>query len=232
MTWHAKPQGPYSYVSSEGNDNITEMISHMSSYTDEAKTAVVTNSIYEGGLNPWRWQSDTYGRSRGYGLFQFTPASSYIDLAGATPNLSVTSITPGATPEDGAYQMDCMVNDTLGKWHGSCWRSYWDQTTNADLYAYRNAVVDRWGSAYAVSQSEFAACTDLDAALFIFFAAYEGPRNPAGYYTRQTLAPTIYQIITGQSPPPTPPIPPTPTPTMPLPIWLYWKMKKNSDKEI
>ena len=80
MTWHAKPSGGYSYTSAEGTDNIFEMAACFPAWTDEAKAAAIANSVHEGGLNPWRWQGDSFGLSRGYGLFQFTPGSGYINF--------------------------------------------------------------------------------------------------------------------------------------------------------
>ena len=229
MSWHAKPSGAYGIYSAEGQDNIFEMASCWTAWTDEAKSAAIANSYHEGGLNPWRWQGDSFGLSRGYGLFQFTPGSGYINsgFPGITPNLSTTSITSGATPEDGQCQCDVVATDYLHKWVSNCWRSYWDPQTYNTLYAYRQEVLNRWGSGSSITLAQFGQCQDLDAATFIFLACFEGPAVP-NYSTRKSTAADIYQILTGSTPP-TPPIPPGPGPGpgAGLPAWL---LKKIADK--
>lgn len=231
MTWHAKPSGYYSYTSSEGLDNIYEMNGTMGGATLEARAAVIANSFHEGGLNPWRWQGDTYGLSRGYGLFQFTPASGYINSSWPTkaPNLSTTEITAGADPSDGEAQCEVMATDYLGKWVSSCWRSYWDIQTYNNLYAYRGEVLRRWGSGSSISMAQFFQCQDLDAATFIFLACFEGPAIP-NFSTRQSTAAIIYQILGGVPPtPPTPPEPPTPPIGSGVPWWLMKKIAAKND---
>ena len=227
MTWHAKPSGGYSYTSAEGTDNIFEMASCFPAWTDEAKAAAIANSVHEGGLNPWRWQGDTFGLSRGYGLFQFTPGSGYINsgFPGISPNLSTTSITTGATPQDGMTQCEVVGTDYLGKWVSSCWRSYWNPQTYNNLYAYRQDVLNRWGSGSSITLAQFGGCQDLDAATFIFLACFEGPQVP-NYDVRKNTAAKIYEILTGVTPP-TPPVPPTPPPGSGIPAWL---LKKAADK--
>lgn len=229
MTWHAKLKGSYAWNSSEGQDNILEMISNWGSWTDEAKAAAVANSCFEGGLNPWRWQRDSQNSvaSGGYGLFQFTPGSGYVysSYPGITPNLNVNEKTPTATPEDGRCQCEVVDTDYLGKWVSSCWRSYWNTSTYASLYSYRQQVLSAWGNGSSISLSQFKQCTDLDAAVFIFLACFEGPLVP-NYSVRQGVAISIYNFITGHTPP-TPPVPPTPPPGSGIPAWL---LKKIADK--
>ena len=229
MTWHAKPSGAYSYTSQEGLDNIFEMNATMPAATLEARAAIIANSVHEGGLNPWRWQGDRFGLSRGYGLFQFTPASGYINSSWPTkaPNLSTTEITAGADPSDGEAQCEVMGTDYLGKWVSDCWRSYWDTTTYADLYAYRGEVLRRWGSGSRISMAQLSQCQDLDAATFIFLACFEGPAVP-NFSTRKATAAQIYQILGGVVPP-TPPTPDPPTPPVGSDI-PYWLIKKMKDK--
>lgn len=225
MTWHAKPSGAYGINSAEGLDNIYAMAACFPAATLESKAAIIGNSVHEGGLNPWRWQGDTYGRSRGYGLFQYTPASGYIDLSFATPNLSTTQITAGATPEDGETQCDVMATNYLGKWVSTCWRSYWSTATYADLYAYRTGVLNTWGNGSSISLAQFFQCSDVDAATFIFLACFEGPLVP-NYGVRKSTAWDIYAILGGSPTPPTPPVPPDP-PSGSLPAWLVAAMKRS-----
>ena len=229
MTWHAKTKGAYAYTSSEGQDNILEMVSNWPAATLEAQAAICANSYHEGGLNPWRWQRDSQSSvpSGGYGLFQFTPGSGYLNSGwpGITPNLNVNEQTPSATPEDGQCQCDVMATNYLGKWVSNCWRSYWDIQTYHDLYAYRQEVLNRWGTGSSISMSQFFDCQDLDAATFIFLACFEGPRVP-NYEARMSTARYIYQFLGGVIPP-TPPVPPTPPPGSGVPPWL---LKKIADK--
>lgn len=229
MTWHAKPSGSYNYNSAEGQDNIFEMAGCFPAWTDEAKSAAIGNSVHEGGLNPWRWQNDSQSSvsSGGYGLFQFTPGYGYINsgFPGITPNLSVTSQTYGATPEDGEKQCEVVGSDYLHKWVSTCWRSYWNTSTYAALYQYRSDVLNTWGSGNSISLAQFGQCQDLDAATFIFLACFEGPRVP-NYDVRKGTAGIIYQILTGQTPP-SPPVPPGPTPGSGVPPWLLFKIAKN-----
>jgi hypothetical protein len=140
-------------------------------------------------------------------------------------NLNVNEKTPSATPEDGICQCDVLATDYLGKWVSNCWRSYWDIQTYNRLYAYRQEVLNRWGTGSSISMAQFWQCQDVDAATFIFLACFEGPRVP-NYDVRKSTAAYIYQFLTG-SPPPTPPVPPTPPPGSGVPAWL---LKKIADK--
>lgn len=232
MTWHAKPSGEYAWNSSEGQDNILEMAACFPAATDEAKSAIIANSVYEGGLNPWRWQYDRQSSvdSLGYGLFQFSPGSGYINsgFPGITPNLSVSTQTPGATPQDGESQCEVLGTDYLHKWNSSCWRSYWNPQTYNTLYAYRQEVLNRWGSGSSITQAQFSQCQDLDAATFIFLACYEGPKVP-NYNVRKQMAALIYEFLTGVAPP-TPPEPPTPPPGAGVPPWLLKKIADRNRK--
>lgn len=235
MAWHAKPSGSYGAYTVAGIDNIFEINNNLQSFHIAAISGIIGNIMAESGLNPWRWQGDMYGTSRGYGLFQFTPASGYINLTGATPNLSVISQTTGATPEDGIRQITAFKTNELGKWVPSCWRSYWDPATYPELYAYRTEVLNTYGHGSGISIPEFADVTDITAAAFIFLACFEGPKVP-NLTARVTNANTAYEIITGQTPPtppvppPDPPIPPDPPTPSQLPIWLLAKIREENFK--
>lgn len=244
MTWHAKPKGSYSITSVEGLDNIYEMASCFPAATDEAKSAIIGNSVHEGGLNPWRWQNDSQlsVQAGGYGLFQFTPGSGYIQSGWPTkaPNLSVEFQTPNALPEDGQAQCEVVGTNYLGKWVSTCWRPYWnyDGTTTPkypELWAYRQQVLNRWGSGSSVSMAQFSQCQDIDAATFIFLACFEGPKVP-NFDPRKKTAAKIYEILTGQTPPtpptPDPPTPPEPTPPRPIEIETLVLLAKKKRRKI
>lgn len=226
MTWHAKPSGGYSVGSSDWIDNWNE-ICGMLSWTNEAIAGMGGNLQAESGMNPWRWQGDSVVTSRGYGLPQFTPASGYLALSGATPNMSTSTTTAGATPEDGARQIQAVDGDELGKWVPDCWRSYWSKITYSTLWRYAQEVMNTWGHGTGVSMAEFKACTDVDACTFIWLACYEGPGAP-NYDTRKNTARYIYTNYMGGVVPPDPD-PPEPYPPSgnKLPPWLLKKMADN-----
>ena len=230
MAWHAKPAGAYAIGSYEWLENWNEIIS-MLSWTDEAKAGMGGNLQAESGMNPWRWQSDSVSLSGGYGLPQFTPASGYINLPGTTPNMSTSQQTSGATPEDGARQIQVIDTNELPKWVSSCWRSYWSKITYAGLWTYAQEILNTWGNGSSISMAQFKACTDVDACCFIWLACYEGPRYP-NYESRKRICEDIYVNYMGGVIPPTPPGPEPPTPDPPsgqhLPYWLMKKIIENN----
>ena len=234
MAWYAKPRGGYNLYSAEAITNIFNYRTEFSTWSLESVCGMLGNVQAESGFNPWRWQGDRYGTGRGYGLFQFTPASGYIYLSGATPNLSVDSVTTGATPEDAVRQIQAFRTNELGKWVSSCWRSYWNTSTYADLYAYRSQVLARWGNGSSISIAEFSEVTDIYDAAFIFLACFEGPQVP-NIGVRNQNAANIYTILTGD-PPPTPPEPPTPPPPEPptgdfdINKFLIYTQRKDNKK--
>lgn len=117
IMWHAKSTGGYSIYSNEGIENALMIRNQMRGYgwTDNAISAVVGNICAEGGLNPWRWQSDIivgpsdfWSNQHGYGLAGFTPAGKYIEdpdaqtYAGYAPNY----LNHAGQPSDGAAQIE------------------------------------------------------------------------------------------------------------------------------
>lgn len=232
MSWSAKPSGGYSIYSAAGLGNIFEFRTAFSTWNDAVVSGMLGNVQAESGFNPWRWQGDRYGTSRGYGLFQFTPASGYLALSGISPNLSVTEITAGASPDDAARQIQAFRTDELGKWVSTCWRNYWDTTTYASLYAYRSEVLQTWGHGTGISLAEFSDITDVYAATFVFLACYEGALVP-NIDERNRNAREIYKILTGDYPEPPyippDPEPPSPTPT-PLDNWMLAVLKKMTER--
>ena len=123
MTWYAKSSGSYVVGSNEWNANVFAFweVCERLGYTKEACAGMIGNSQGEGGMNPWRWQSDEVDYSMGYGLFQYTPASGYFDNYGRTssyfsPNPSTTEQTTGATPNDAIAQIECI--SASGKYVG------------------------------------------------------------------------------------------------------------------
>lgn len=225
MSWYAKPRGAYYYNGTEGKSNILEIGSYLSgnNYTVEAQSGVIGNVMAESGLNPWRWQSDSVSLAGGYGLFQYTPASGYINLSGIpnhSPNMSTSQQTSGATPEDAEGQLYVFVNNTLGKWVSACWRSYWDTTTYATLYQQRQRILTEYGDGSRISMTQFARINNVWDATFVFLACFEGPLVP-NMSARFGNAQQAYEILTGSPIPPTPP--PVPTYSSKLKIWMMIK---------
>jgi len=232
MAWHAKPNGPYVLGSADWVDNLNMIVSLCPGWTLEALAGMLGNMQHESALNPWRWQGDTVSPiyANGYGLPQFTPASGYINLAGATPNLSTSQVTQGASPDDGTRQMQAINSDELRKWTTSCWRPYWSSITYSGLWQYHNEILQIYGNGSDVTMSQFKACTDVDAAAFMWLACYEGPGEP-NFTPRQNTARLIYQNYLGGVIPPTPD-PPTPDPPsgVHVPFWLLKKAIDNASR--
>lgn len=209
MAWNAKPKGAYYLNSLEAIDNLVEMRTFLDGrgYTNAAMAGLMGNSYAESGLNPWRWQSDKYNTSNGYGLFQYTPASSYLALQGEVedfaPNLSVTQVTEGASPNDGRAQLIVFDNNTLGKWVSTCWRNYWDPNKYPELYALRASILEEYGSGGRLTLSQYRAMDKTYEATFAFLACFEGPAVP-NMDTRYEYATYCYKWLTGLDPGPVP----------------------------
>lgn len=208
---YAKLKSGYTISSTEGTNNIFAIYDYLAplGYTKTAVAGMLGNVMKESGLNPWRWEGNTVNYSKGYGLFQFTPASGYInncsDVSGYGPSLSVDQDTPGATSDDGYAQLYVFDTDRLGKWYSGLWRSYWSSTYNPVTYTmYQNMMLD-YGS--NISMSEFRSMDILTYATLAFLGCYEGPHDydpdhPTWYQTiddnfddRYNYAQQIYQIL-------------------------------------
>lgn len=145
MSWHCKSTGGYSATSQEGLDNATEFALFLQSqgFCIEAVCAILGNGAGESGLNPWRWESDyvpTYNeflgwsgqvaQQHGYGLFGFTPASSYINAQnqqslaqyGYGPNFSDIS----GSQRDGEAQLKYFVSTVQANWTHNLFNYYYD----------------------------------------------------------------------------------------------------------
>lgn len=220
--WYAKPAGAYGYGSTEGRANIDMMNGYFNSqnFSLESQAGIMGNVVSESGLNPWRWQGDSYSRYGGYGLFQYTPAYQYIDncssLDGYGPNLSASYVTSGARPEDGWAQCVAFATDALSKWVAWCWRDYWDRTVYQNLWQTRNRIVNTYGDGSSLTLAQFKTINDVYDATFAFLACFEGPQVP-NMQNRWENASAIYQILSGVTPPDPPGPGPGPTPG-PTPI--------------
>lgn len=122
MSWHAKPTGGYNIYSTEGVENGMMIYYQMraAGWTTEAISAVVGNICSEGGLNPWRWQSDIivgpedfWDHTHGYGLAGFTPAGKYIEDTDAQgyPGYAPNYLNHPGQPTDGAAQIQFIMEN-------------------------------------------------------------------------------------------------------------------------
>lgn len=230
MSWYAKPSGAYAIDSNEAKSNMIEIYNTLQplGFSVQSIAGIIGNAYGESGLNPWRWQNDYVAENdNGYGLYQYTPASGYLDgaknLQGYSPNYSTTSQTSGATPEDGIAQTLALGNNTLGKWVGYCWRSYWSQTDYPELYNLSTQILNTYGDGNYLTVEQFKSITDLYQSTFAFLSCFEGPSVP-NLAPRYEYSQIAYSVISGEEPPPTPPTPPTPTPTTTrkkMPLWFY-----------
>ena len=202
MPWYAKPSGGYGYNSTEGRANIEQIngVLNELGFTLEAQAGILGNIVAESTLNPWRWQGDSVNMSGGYGLVQFTPARDYIDgmqnVDGYGPNLSTSSQTVGARPEDGYAQILVIANDYLSKWVSYCWRDYWSTASYPTLWAQRNRIVQQYGNGRALTLSQFKTINNVGDATLAFLACFEGPAVP-NYQTRYDSAAAIYEYLSG-----------------------------------
>ena len=197
--FYAKPSGGYAISSIEGTTNIKRIYDYLHSegYADNCIVGILGNVYGESALNPWRWENNTVLYSNGYGLFQFTPASEYINASWVpdwAPNESTSSQTAGADPDDALGQLYCLVNDTFGKWVPYCWRSYWSSSDYPDLYTKRGYILNTYGNGSTLTMNQFKNIYDYSDACFAFLACYEGPAIP-NYLTRLGYCADIKPII-------------------------------------
>ena len=237
MAWHAKAKGGYGRDSTEGQENALEMANTLKTsrgWTTKSCAAMLGNSAGEGGINPWRWESDnvpTYNQfliwsesapmSHGYGLFGFTPAKSYINDTNASkyaalgygPNFSDR---PGKV-QDGAAQTAYFSDTVESAWAGGLYNYYKDD------FAAIGVNIDDF---YYITYEEFEAGKkdgkDLTIAQLTgaFELKYEKPSDTAAassYKYRVQSAQWWYEFLAGHPEPPGP----TPTETRSLPIYFY-----------
>lgn len=201
--FYAKPSGGYLIDGSYGTNNILKIYDYLKiyGYTKNCIIGMLGNIYAESSLNPWLWENNIYNLNNGYGLFQYTPASEYINATGVpnhAPNLSTSIQTEGADPDDAKGQLYCFITDRFGKWVSSCWRSYWSTTTYADLYDIRRNILDTYGNGSSLTLAQFKTINNYSDACFAFLACFEGPAVP-NYYTRVGYCNLIRPIVDGHA---------------------------------
>lgn len=229
MGWNAKPSGGYEPLSAPWKENLEAAYYQLSAeWTLTAFSGMGGNIQSESGWNPWRWQSDKVSltdKYKGYGLPQFTPAYGYINdygvgLAGYSPNLSVTTVTAGATPEDGYAQITCIDTDRAGKF------------LNRSKYCSFADIRDYF------PMSNFKKGNNLWLATVAWLYHYEFPAAQYRTYTaaraRYENSVKVFTYLNGKEPDPypTPPDPPDPSPSPAyirqyMPIYMYPGFRKQ-----
>ena len=175
-------------------------------WTLQAQAGMLGNFAHEGGMNPWSWENITVNMSRGYGLYQRTPASAYIDdprckaLTNYGPNTSVTEVVEGAKPEDGEAQLEAFVNKWMG-WEvpSGCWRTYWDEEQYPELLKIRQELLTKYGTDGKLSMEQFSKIKEIDLATFAYLAAFEGPVHPS-FGIRYQSALKLYPLLSKPMP--------------------------------
>ena len=189
--WYAKPSGAYAIESNEGKENIIEAwrVCQALGFSKESFCGMMGNAYAESGWNPWRWQNDKYNVSNGYGLFQYTPASGYLNVYGNiypefAPNLSTTSVTSGADARDGIAQLKAVEGS--GKYFGNATRTSRIIGYYADCVNYQTL-------------SEFKTINNIDGATVCWLGYFEAPAkiNDNVVSTRISYANKVEDIIGG-----------------------------------
>lgn len=181
--FYAKPSGDYAIDSFESKANIAAAYDylHALGFNDNAIIGMLGNAYAESGMNPWLWNGNVYDPAHvAYGLFQFYPGSTYINstwIPGYAPNLSTSTITTGADPDDAYGQLYAVVNDSLNKWVGTCWGP-WSSSDYPDLYAKHTYILNTYGDGYGITINDFKNIYVYSDACFAFLACYERPNYP------------------------------------------------------
>lgn len=222
MSWHCKATGGYDRTSQEGLDNA-EMIAaflYSEGFCIDAICALLGNGAGESGLNPWRWESDyvpTYNEfanwtyqqslSHGYGLFGYTPASTYINSTnqqqlaqyGYGPNFSDSA----GSQNDGEAQTKYFATTVSSNWTHNLYNYYYD-----DFAAIGVDISDFYNITFAQFKSgEYSAGNPipLEYLTGAFELCYEKPADWAAassYSYRVSNAAYWYEYFEGH--PPTP----------------------------
>ena len=196
--WYAKPSGAYAIESNEGKENIIEawQVCQALGFSKESFCGMMGNSYAESGWNPWRWQNDKYNVSDGYGLFQYTPASGYLNEYGKiypefAPNLSTTSVTTGANASDGIAQLKAIENS--GKYFGN-------ETRTARIIGYYADCVNYQ------TLSNFKTINNIGGATVCWLGYFESPATIDDNVVRNRIsyANKVKDIMDAITPTPTP----------------------------
>lgn len=211
-SWHAKANGGYARDTSEAQENVLLMASILQSkgWGIESIAAMLGAAVGESGLNPWRWESDyiptiteaqgwtpAQAEQHGYGMWQFTPYSKYVDNAQSYPGYSPHFADQQGSPLDGQAQT-LFANDNIPtSWSHNLYNYYYD-----DFIAIGVDINDF----YFITYEQFKAGNDTLANLTgAFTLCYLRPADWAAaqsYQTRVDNAVYWYNFLTGTPIPP------------------------------
>lgn len=240
MAWHAKPTGGYVKTSTEAQDNAGELaqVLYELGWCAEAIAALLGNGAGESGLNPWRWEivdgqpavpsTSSAWQSRGYGIFQFTLSSKYINNTTASqyadygygPNFSNSR----GKATDGAAQAAYFGDNVSSDWPKQRYGYYYDNFMGIGVditpwyyTTYENFIngVDNNGNPLTIAEL-----------VGVFELTYERPRDTyaaSSYYYRVSEAEWWYEHLPEPGPGPGPG--PGPEPEPEFPWWILFKFR-------
>lgn len=223
MSWHAKVRGGYDRGSTEATDNAMMLASALRSqgWIDKSIAALLGNGAGESGLNPWRWESDyvpTYAefsgwsgqvaQQHGYGIFGFTPASSYINANnqqayaqyGYAPNFSDRQ----GNASDGEAQTRYFITTVSANWLHNLFYYYDDNfvAIGVDISQFYWLTYDQFKVGYDGDGNEMSIAQLTGA----FELCYEKPADWAAansYFYRVSNAEYWYDVLEHHPPVPT-----------------------------
>lgn len=222
MAWHAKVTGGYDRTSQEALDNANMLATALVSQGWSLKSiaALLGNGAGESGLNPWRWESDyvpTYNeflgwqgqvaQQHGYGIFGFTPASSYINSNnqqayasyGYAPNFSDVQ----GNPSDGEAQTRYFITTVSANWTHNLFNYYDDNFVGigVDISEFYWLTYDQFKNGYDANGNEMSIAQLTGA----FELCYEKPADWAAansYFYRVSNAEYWYNVLINNPPVP------------------------------
>ena len=222
MAWHAKVTGGYDRTSQEALDNANMLATALVSqgWTLKSIAALLGNGAGESGLNPWRWESDyvpTYNeflgwqgqvaQQHGYGIFGFTPASSYINsnnqqayaAYGYAPNFSDRH----GNASDGEAQTRYFITTVAANWTHNLFNYYDDNfvAIGVDISEFYWLTYDQFKNGYDGSGNEMSLAQLTGA----FELCYEKPADWAAansYFYRVNNAQYWYNVLINNPPVP------------------------------
>lgn len=249
MAWYAKSTNSYARNSIEGLSNAIETVNTLRTYYGfslRSCCAILGNIGDEGGYNPWRWQGDnvqsvnSISATVGYGLFQYTPPTKYINAnnytayygVGYAPNFS----DQVGSPNDGNAQLHYMGDNfntsySNSQYNYERYKEYWEPA-GIDIDEFYWITRDEMKSGLYSSTGTEISVADLTGAFMLCWERPSYAGSASHYNTRVNEAVWWWEQF--QDDPPGPgPDPPTPTPppvynisklkfwmTITKPIWL------------
>lgn len=239
MAWYAKTTGLYGINSAEAIANVTEIVNSLQGkgFSLRSACAIAGNIADESGYNPWRWEGDnvqsvnSISSTVGYGLFQFTPPTNYINSTnysqyindGYAPNFS----DQAGNPSDGNAQMEFMEDNYYSSYFNTQagYNRYEPYFTAAgiDISQFYWITEDEMKSGVYTSTGNEITIANLTGA---FMLCWERPNQvyaPSHYQPRVDAAVHWWDYFNDN--PPTPPDPPVPPPIPPypprkMPLWM------------